>query len=811
MQEKKTIDNKLNVWLDTPIIPLRGMVVYPKMILQFDIGREASLLALKEAAEKDQAIFLVPQKDYAVDNPDFSQLNSVGVIAEIRQFVKQNDDSIRILVEGKSRAKVSKIIQTAPFMVADVEEVKDKKISDKIRAEALFREVKIVFSHYLKFAPKIPTDVVIGLQTIEDPGYLSDYIAANIMLKSEIERALLNETSPLKRLEKMFECLKREVDILKIESELNYKIGEKIDKNQKEYYLREQMKVISEELGDTDNTKEEILELKDKINDLAVSEDIKEKLINECNKLSRMPSGSHEISVIRNYLDECLALPWNKYTKISLDINKAQKILDRDHYGLDEVKEKVIENLAVKKLAPEIKGQILCLVGPPGVGKTSIARSIAKSANMKYVRIALGGVRDESEIRGHRKTYIGAMPGRIMSAIKGAGCKNPLILLDEIDKLGSDFKGDPTSALLEVLDPEQNHTFQDHYIDLPFDLSEVTFVTTANNPENIPSPLYDRMDVVEISGYTSEEKFKIAKQYLLPKQLKRHGMNGKTVKISDSALRDVVDSYTREAGVRNLERTIISVLRKVARKIASNEVKSMKIDKTTLRTMLGPVKYKRDEKSKKSEVGVATGLAWTAVGGETLPVEVAIMPGRGNIELTGSLGDVMKESARAAISCVRLRSKNFDIDPDFHEKNDIHIHVPEGAVPKDGPSAGITITTAIVSALSGRAVLNDVAMTGEVTLRGRVLPIGGLKEKTMAAYRYGIKTVIIPKDNEADLQEIDPTVKENLNFVIVDNIESVLNCALEREHKSKNIEKTDEDFFIPHTTESLDSSTATAN
>ncbi len=795
--QQSTQDNRLEVWLDVPILPLRGMVVYPKMVLQFDVGRKSSLFALKDATEKQQLIFLVPQKDPMDDNPNYSQLNSVGVLATIRQFVRQNDDSIRILVEGIVRAKIATVRQSEPFLMADLKEFKEKKIVDNLKAEALVREVKNVFSQYLKFSPKIPTDVVVSIQSINNPGRLADFIAANIMLSYENERKLISEASPMKRLEKLLSYLEHEVDILKIENELSYKVSEKIDKNQREYYLREQMKVIADELGEGEaTTKEEILEFKDKIENLKASKEVKDKLLNECNKLSRMQASSHEVSVILNYLEECLALPWDASTKISLDTNKAEKILNKDHYGLDKVKEKVLETLAVKKLAPQVKGQILCLVGPPGVGKTSIAKSIANASNMKYVRIALGGIRDESEIRGHRKTYIGAMPGRIVSALKEAKSKNPLILLDEIDKLGSDFKGDPTSALLEVLDPEQNCNFHDHYIDLPFDLSEVTFIATANNPENIPRALYDRMDVIEISGYTSEEKFKIAKQFLLPKQLKKHGMTAKTVKVNDVAIRDIVDSYTREAGVRSLERMIISLLRKVARKITDGEFESIKIDKKVLREILGPVRYKRESKSKKSEIGVATGLAWTSVGGETLPVEVAVMPGRGSIELTGSLGDVMKESAKAAISCVRIRSEKLGIDPEFHKKNDIHIHVPEGAVPKDGPSAGITITTAIVSALSGKAVFNDVAMTGEVTLRGRVLPIGGLKEKTMAAYRYGIKTVIIPKENEADLQEIDETVKEKLNFVVVDNIDAVLGCALEHSNIVNDIKAQDKDVFV---------------
>lgn len=813
MPSKKVKKKELKVWLDMPVITLRGLVVYPKMVLQFDVGREKSLLALKQAIENDQLIFLVAQKNIKDEDPNISTLFPVGVVANIRQFVKQKDDSIRVIVEGLTRASITNINQSSPFLIADIKEVKDKNIQNKLKAEAMVRETKLLFEKYLEFLPKAPSDIAIHLKDVKDPGHLVDYIASNVMLDSAYEKDLICELSPIKRLEKMMQFLKHEIDILKIESELSFKVGQKIDKNQKEYYLREQMKIISKELGSDDDPKEETIKLKKEIEKLKVNKKIKTKLLNECDKLSRMPYGSHEISVIINYLEECLALPWNKASKTSLDVKKAQRILDREHYGLTEVKEKVLENLAVKKLVPNIKGQIMCLVGPPGVGKTSIARSIANATNMKYARIALGGMKDESEIRGHRKTYIGAMPGRIMAAIKEVGCNNPLILLDEIDKLGKDFNGDPTSALLEALDPEQNNTFYDHYIDLPFDLSNATFIATANDPSAIPEALYDRMDVIEVSGYTSEEKFKIAKQFLLPKQLKKHGMTTKIVKITDDALKDIIESYTREAGVRKLERKIMSVLRKCARKIAEGEIKTAKVDVKKLRELLGPVKFRRDHNNKKSEIGVATGLAWTSVGGETLPVEVAVMPGRGNIELTGSLGDVMKESAKAAISCVRLRCEQLSIDEDFYKKYDIHIHVPEGAVPKDGPSAGITITTAVVSALSNKPVKNNVAMTGEVTLRGRVLPIGGLKEKAMAAYRYGVKTVIIPKENEPDLQEVDSVVKENLNFVTVENIDKVLEHAIENDPckkiKTKTKGKKQSKIFIPETKEIADRQTAT--
>ena len=761
-----------------PILPLRGLVLFPGMMLHFDVGRKKSILALDSAVKNAQTVFLVPQTDIKDEDPSAAQLCPIGVVATVKQVIKQSGDGIRILVEGNYRAKVDVVLQDEPFFLADVLPAEMKKTASSLKGSALVRTVKSVFQEYLEFTPRMAPDVIMGVQTCEDPGYLADYITSNIMLEYEKKQKILCELHPVKRLEKLLVMLTNEIEILSLESEINHKVKEQIDDNQREYFLREQMKIISDELGESDNPQDEAEEFKQRVLQLELPDEVRDKLLKECDRLFKMPFGSHEANVVRNYLDICLDLPWNKLSKVSIDIDKAQRILDKEHYGLAKVKDRIIEMLAVRKLAPNMKGQIICLVGPPGVGKTSIAKSVAKAIGCHYVRIALGGVRDESDIRGHRKTYIGAMPGRIISAIQQAGTRNPLILLDEIDKLGNDFRGDPTSALLEVLDAEQNKTFHDHYIDLPFDLSDVLFITTANDYSAIPAPLLDRMDVIHLSSYTHEEKFNIAKKHLIPKQLKKHGLNGRTVKITDSTIHELIDSYTREAGVRSLERTITALLRKAAKQIVSGEAVRMTIDVKNLESMLGPKKFKREQLGATDEVGLVTGLAWTSVGGETMPIEVAVMEGSGKIELTGSLGDVMKESARTAISCVRCRTEALHIKSDFYKTCDIHIHVPEGAVPKDGPSAGIAMATAVVSTLSNTPVRREVAMTGEITLRGKVLPIGGLKEKTMAAYRSGIKTVIIPQDNLADLAEIDPVVKETIHFITVDQLDAVLKYAL---------------------------------
>lgn len=642
----------------------------------------------------------------------------------------------------------------------------------------MIRQTKLAFSDYLDSAPRISSDVVLEVQANYDPGKLADCITSNIILEYKDKQDIICELDPVKRLENLLLMLRKEVEILSIENEIGMQVKEKMDEHQREYFLREQIKVISEELGDSDNPQSEAEEFRTRIESLKLADEVKVKLLKECDRLFKMPSGSHEANVLRNYLDTCLELPWNKKSKINIDLAKAKRVLDKEHYGLEKVKDRIIEMLAVKKLAPDIKGQIICLIGPPGVGKTSIAKSVAKAIGCKYARVSLGGVKDEADIRGHRRTYIGSMPGRIITAIKTAGTKNPLLLLDEIDKLSSDFRGDPTSALLEVLDSEQNSTFEDHYIDLPFDLSEVFFITTANDYSSIPEPLLDRMELIDISSYTHQDKFFIAKKYLIPKQMKKHGIQSKMFRITDQAIHELIDGYTKEAGVRTLERTIATLLRRVAKSIVSGEENKVTVNVKNIESILGLKRFKKEEILKTDEVGLVNGLAWTSVGGQTMQIEVAIMDGNGKLELTGCLGDIMKESAKAAISCIRTRANALKINPDFYNSCDIHIHVPEGAIPKDGPSAGITMATALVSALTKTPVRHDIAMTGEITLSGRVLPIGGLKEKTMAAYRNGIKTVIIPQDNVSDLDDIDHTVKRSLVFIPASDVDTVFKCAL---------------------------------
>lgn len=759
-----------------PLIALRGLVVFPGMLVHFDVGRKKSILALNEAMAMDQTVFLVTQTDMAIDDPDLSGLYPVGVVAKVRQVLKLPGDNLRVLVEGQYRAGIESLLQAEPFMSAIVRERLERRMAGSLRAEAVMRECRTYFEEYAQLASKLPPDMAAGVASAQDAGYLADFIAAHIPLSVEEKQQILGTASVEKRMELLIGILARECSVLELEQDIHNRVHEQLDQNQKEYYLREQLKIISAELGGEDNPAEESQEYRRKIEALGLPADTADKLLHECDKLAKMPYGSHEATVSRNYLDTCLDLPWNESTKDTLDLDAARKILDRDHYGLDKVKERIIEALAVRRLSPELRGQVLCLVGPPGVGKTSIAKSVAAAMGRKYVRVSLGGVRDEAEIRGHRKTYIGAMPGRIIAAIRQAGTNNPLMLLDEIDKMSSDFRGDPSSAMLEVLDGEQNNAFCDHYIEVPFDLSNVLFITTANDASAIPAPLYDRMDVIELGSYTAEEKFHIAREHLLRKQVKRHGLTLRQVRIPDDVLRRIIDGYTREAGVRNLERCIAKICRKAAKKIVAGEAKSVRV--TELEEYLGPVKYKADEAQRSDEVGVVNGLAWTSVGGETMPVEVAVLDGSGKIELTGSLGDVMKESARTAISYVRSRTAQWHIDREFYKTKDIHIHVPEGAVPKDGPSAGVTMATAIVSALTGIPVRHDVAMTGEISLRGRVLPIGGLKEKTMAAYTHHMKTVIIPAENEPDLAEVDGVVKENLQFVTASHLDTVLKTAL---------------------------------
>lgn len=762
-----------------PLLPLRGLTVFPYMILHFDVGRVKSIKALEEAMINNQLIFLVAQKDAKNDSPNEEDIYSVGTISKVKQLLKLPGDTIRVLVEGLSRAEICELTQTEPFFMAEVSEkiyMPDEESNAEM--EALKRRVMSTFEEYVKLSNKISPDTLLTVSSIEDPGQLSDIVTSNIVLKVEQKQEILNEFQPQERLEKLLEILLKEIEILEIEKNISAKVRKQIDKMQREYYLREQMKAIQSELGDKEGVTGEVEEYREKLKEAGLPEEVEKKVNKELDRLLKMPSGSAEGSVVRTYLDWIFDLPWNKKTEEIIDLKRSEEILEEDHYGLEKVKERILEFLAIRKLKNDLKGPILCLVGPPGVGKTSIARSIAKALNRNYVRMSLGGVKDESEIRGHRKTYVGAMPGRIISSLKQAGSKNPLILLDEIDKMSSDFRGDPASAMLEVLDAEQNHTFRDHYLELPFDLSDVLFLTTANNLDTVPRPLLDRMEVISLSGYTEEEKVNIAIKYLFPKQLETHGLKKANIKIDEQAVRDIINYYTREAGVRNLERQIATVCRKVAKNLVSSERKSAKVTAVGLEKLLGGKKYRYDKANEKDEVGISTGLAWTPVGGDTLSIEVTIMNGSGRLELTGHLGDVMKESARAAMSFIRSRVEQFNIDKDFHNKFDIHIHVPEGAVPKDGPSAGITLATAMISALTGLPVKRNVAMTGEITLRGRVLAIGGLKEKVLAAHRAGINTIICPSDNKKDLEDIPENVRKRLKFVLASDMDTVLNTAL---------------------------------
>jgi len=762
-----------------PILPLRGLTVFPYMTLPFDVGRTKSIKALEEAMINNQLILLVTQKDARVDSPSEEDLYKVGTISKVKQLLKLPGDTIRVLVEGISRAEIGETVQTEPFLMAEVvERIYSYEEENKTELEALKRKTLETFDEYVKLNNKIPADTVLAIMTIEDHGHLTDIITSNLNLKVEQKQEILDEFNPKLRLEKLLEVLFSEIDILEIGKNINAKVRKQIDKVQKEYYLREQIKAIQSELGDKEGVVGEVEEYKERLEKSNFPEEVQKKVQKELDRLLKMQSGSAEGSVIRTYLDWIFDLPWDEKTEEVIELENAQKILDEDHYGLEKVKERIVEYLAIRKLKKSLKGPILCLVGPPGVGKTSIAKSIARAINRNYVRMSLGGVKDEAEIRGHRRTYVGAMPGRIIAALKQGGSNNPLILLDEIDKMSSDFRGDPASAMLEVLDSEQNFAFRDHYMELPFNLSDVMFLTTANTLDTIPRPLLDRMEVIPISSYTEEEKINIAMKYLLPKQVEAHGLKKRNITIDEQAMRDIINHYSREAGVRNLERQIATVCRKVAKILVSTNKKSVKITTNNIEKILGTKKYRYDMANEQDEVGIATGLAWTPVGGDTLSIEVTIMEGSGKLELTGQLGDVMKESARAAISFIRSRVEQLGIDGDFHNKCDIHIHVPEGAIPKDGPSAGITLATAMVSALSGAPVKKNVAMTGEITLRGRVLPIGGLKEKVLAAHRAGIDTIIIPADNKKDLDEIPDIIRKKIRFVLAAEMGIVLSTAL---------------------------------
>ncbi len=759
-------------------VAMRGLVSFPKMVMHFDVSREKSVKAIERSLKEGGKLFLVTQHETYVENPKASDLYKVGVVAEIKQVLKLPDNIMKVLVEGLYKANLVRLIDDGDALKAEVKRAPtySRAKYDEVEAEALVRSVKDVFERYSSFFPKMPKELLTSVMTQDNPIKLFETVTFNCNLNYRDKQTLLEESNIINKLSVLFACLTSEVEILELENLINEQTKNSIDKGQREFYLREQLRVIQEQLGEDDG--DDAFAYINDIMELPLDEKSKDKLLKEADKLTKLPPASQEAFVIKNYLDTVLDLPWGKYTKAKLSMEKAEAVLEKDHYGLKKVKERILEFLAVHMLNPDIKGQIICLAGPPGIGKTSVAKSIAKAMGRKYARVSLGGVRDEADIRGHRKTYVGAMPGRIITALTQAGSANPLILFDEIDKLCSDIKGDPSSAMLEVLDSEQNNAFRDHFIEVPFDLSKCVFITTANNVSAIPAPLLDRMELIELPSYTAEEKFHIAKKHLVPKQLKEHGLKASQLKISDAAINDLIRFYTKEAGVRTLERTIASICRKAARQIAAGEAEKVSVKPKDLVELLGIHKYLADISSQKDQVGVVNGLAWTSVGGVLMPLEVLVLKGTGKIEVTGSLGDVMKESAKIAVSYVRSVAEKYGIDPEFYKNNDIHIHAPEGAVPKDGPSAGVTMTTALVSALSGMKVRADVAMTGEITLHGKVLPIGGLREKSMAAFKAGIKTVLIPVDNKPDLEEIDDAVKDAIEFIPADKLEKVLDTAL---------------------------------
>lgn len=763
-----------------PVLALRGLAVFPEQTVHFDVGRSKSVLALEAAMKQDQMIFLVPQKDLLVDDPGYSDLYPIGTVVSVKQVLKTQGENLRVLVTGLRRARITEMTQTQPYLCAMVESVAIIEKHDSLRSRALRREANGLYGVYCESTEHPAHNIQLKMLTSEDNGFIADSIAQNSGIDFADKAKMLCMLDSTKRLETAVRLLRQEVELLRIESDIQEKTRASIDRNQKDYYLREQMKAIREELGEGDE-EAEYEDYTEFILGLKLASEHEKKLLKDVERLKKQPFGSSEGAVLRNYLDTVKEIPWNNKTKERIDVAAAKKILEHDHFGLEKVKERILETIAVRQMAPQMPPQIICLVGPPGVGKTSVSYSIAKSLNRKMARISLGGVHDEADIRGHRKTYVGAMPGRIISALIQAGSSNPLLLLDEIDKMGSDYRGDPSAALLEVLDGEQNHSYRDHYLEIPYDLSDVMFITTANTLDTVPRPLLDRMEIIELGSYTDEEKLMITKNHLIPKQLEKHGLKKSQVRITDDAIREIIVCYTRESGVRNLERSIGEICRKCAMQIlAQEQPKRITVTGNNMETFLGVRKFLPERAPGTDQVGLVTGLAWTSVGGETLEVEVNVMEGTGKLELTGNLGDVMKESVHAAMSYIRANCQKYDIPADFYKTKDIHVHFPEGAVPKDGPSAGVTVCTAIVSALTGVTVRSDVAMTGEISIRGRVLRIGGLREKTMAALRNGINTVIIPKENERDLQEIDQTVRKQLNFVACQTIDGVLDVALNR-------------------------------
>ena len=763
-----------------PVLALRGLTVFPNQTIHFDVGREKSVRALDTAMKKDQTLLLVPQKDILNEDPGFEDLYPIGCVVMVKQILRTQGENLRVLVTGLCRGRVADPLQQTPYMMGLVEQVPELEVSDGLRTRALRREANALFDEYLAKTERPAQNLQLRMVTSEDTGFLADSIAQHSGIDYPEKAKLLCQLNPVRRLESALRLLRQEMQMIQLENDIQEKTRAEIDQDQRDYYLREQMKVIREELGEGDDASDD--EYARKIQALHLPETSEEKLLKDLQRLKKQPFGSSEAAVLRNYLDTILELPWNVTTKERVDVETARKILDRDHFGLEKVKQRILETLAVRQLAPEMPPQILCLVGPPGVGKTSVAYSIARSLNRKMARISLGGVHDEADIRGHRKTYIGAMPGRIMTALTQAGSSNPILLLDEVDKMGSDYRGDPSAALLEVLDSEQNHTYRDHYVEIPFDLSNVMFIATANTLDTVPRPLLDRMEIIELGSYTDEEKLMIVKNHLLPKQMTKHGIKKTQLRVTEDAVREIITCYTRESGVRTLERRLAEICRKADMRLLEQEApKRITVTGSNVEEFLGIRKYLPDRLPSSDQIGLVTGLAWTSVGGETLEVEVNVMDGSGKLELTGNLGDVMKESAHAAMSYIRANCQKLGILPDFYKTKDIHVHFPEGAVPKDGPSAGVTVCTAIVSALTGLTVRRDVAMTGEISIRGRVLAIGGLKEKTMAALRHGIRTVIIPKANERDLEEIDQTVRKCLNFITAETVDTVLDAALNRQ------------------------------
>lgn len=765
-----------------PLLPLRGLLVYPSMVVHLDVGRDKSVKALEKVMVNDHQLFLSTQTEVSIEEPEQEDIYKTGILAKVNQMLKLPNGTIRILVEGQQRAKITRFIETDPMFEVEIDLLEETSADDP-EIEALMRSVLQLFEQYTSMSKKISTETYASVTDIEDPGYLADVIASHLPLKIKDKQLLLETLDMKERLNKLIEILMNEKEVLGLEKKIGERVKYSMEKTQKEYYLREQMKAIQKELGEKEGKNSEVEEFQEKIENSTMPDQVRETALKELDRYEKVPTSSAESSVIRNYIEWLIQLPWKEETEDHLDIDRAENILNEDHYALEKVKERVLEYLAVQKLTKSMKGPILCLVGPPGVGKTSLARSVARALNREFVRVSLGGVRDEAEIRGHRRTYVGALPGRIIQGMKKAGTINPVFLFDEIDKMAHDFRGDPSSALLEVLDPEQNHTFSDHYIEEPYDLSKVMFITTANHIATIPQPLFDRMEMLYIPGYTEEEKLHIVKRHLWPKQIEQHGLSKGKVQIRDGAVKKVIRQYTREAGVRTLDRQLAALCRKAAKLIVAGKKKRVIVTEKTVETYLGKPKFRYGIAEEEDQVGTATGLAYTPSGGDTLSIEVSLYPGKGKLTLTGQLGDVMKESAHAAFSYIRSRADELRVNPEFHEKNDIHIHIPAGATPKDGPSAGITMATALISALTGRAVKKEVGMSGEITLRGRVLPIGGLKEKTLSAHRAGLTTIILPRENEKDLEDIPESVRNELTFVTVDHLDDVLQHALAEEKK----------------------------